>query len=166
MRVYDVLDTFGSFGKPLQLSEVTIASYNGDEEDMEIQAELLENMYKIWFSHKAMDGIVYWNLVDGYTWAGFDVETGALDMSVGENRFGGGLLYHDLSPKPAFQVLKRLINEEWHTETMAHTNADGIARFKGFKGMYDLEFEYNGKRYVRQLHLDSRYDITNKIIVD
>ena len=165
MRVYDVLDTYGSLGKPLQISEITIASYNGDSEDMEIQAELLENMYKIWFSHKAMDGVVYWNLVDGYTWAGNG--QGALDMNAGENKFGGGLLYHDLSPKPAYKVLQRLLNEEWHTEELVHTNTEtGIAQFKGFKGMYDIEFEHNGRKYTKQLHLNSRYDITNKIVID
>ncbi len=164
MRIYDALDTFGSLGKPLQMSEITFASYNGNDEDMELQAELLENMYKIWFSHKAMDGVVYWNLVDGYTYAGNG--QGALDMNAGENKYGGGLLYNDLSPKPAFKVLQRLLNKEWHTEEIVHTNADGIAQFKGYKGMYDLEFEYNGKKYTRQLHLDSRYDVTNKIVLE
>lgn len=166
MRVYDVLDTYASLGKPLQISEITVASYNGDNEDMEIQAELLENMYKIWFSHKAMDGVVYWNLVDGYTWGGSNGQ-GALDLNAGENRFGGGLLYHDLSPKPAYRVLQQLLNEEWHTQELVHTNTEtGIAQFKGFKGMYDVEFEYNGRKYTKELHLDSRYDITNKIVID
>jgi len=165
IRVYDVLDTFGRFNKPLQISEVTIASYNGDSEDMDIQAELVTNMYKIWFSHKNMDGIVYWNLVDGYTWAG--KQGGALDMNAGENRFGGGLLYSDLSPKPAFKALDKLINTEWHTEGIFHTNTDtGIAQFKGFKGNYEIELQYNGKNYKKQLYLDGRYDVTNKIVLE
>ena len=165
MQIYDVLDTYGSLGKPLQISEITVASYNGDSEDMELQAELIENMYKIWFSHKAMDGVVYWNLVDGYTWAGNG--KGALDMNAGENKFGGGLLYHDLSPKPAYKVLQKLLNEEWHTEELVHTNTEtGIAQFKGFKGMYDIDFEYNGRKYTKKLHLDSRYDVTNKIVIE
>ena len=165
MRMYDLLDTYGTLGKPIQISEITVAPYNGDEEDMEVQAELIENMYKVFFSHKAVDGVVYWNLVDGYTFVAEGEDSH--DKNAGENKFGGGLLYHDLSPKPAYKVLQRLLNEEWHTEKIVHTNTDtGIAQFKGFKGMYDLEVEYNGKKYVKQLHLDSRFDVTNKIVLD
>ena len=157
-RVFEVLDTFGKFNKPIQLSEVTIASYNGDNKDMEIQARLLENSYKMWFSHKNVDGIVYWNLVDGYTYN--QAGGGKLDLTTGENQYGGGLLYHDLSPKPAFETLDRLINSEWHTEgeytTIPGTNN---AKFKGFKGMYDIEFDYNGKHYKREIHVsDSDFD--------
>ena len=166
VRMYDVLDTYGKFGKPLQISEITIASYNGDEDDMEIQAELARNMYKIWFSHKNMDGIVYWNLVDGYTWAGSAGNGGMLDMNAGENQYGGALLYNDLSPKPAFKALKKLINEEWHTSGVFGTDDNGIAAFKGFKGMYDIEFQYNGKNYKKEFHLDARDDFEKVITVD
>lgn len=168
MRVYDVLDTLGRFNKPLQISEVTIASYNGDAEDMDIQAELVKNMFKIWFSHKNMDGIVYWNLVDGYTYVpGDETDGGAMNMNVGENVYGGALLYSDMSPKPAFKALKKLINEEWHTEGVFNTSSErGIAQFKGFKGMYDLEAEYDGKIYKKEIHLDGRYDVVNKIVLD
>ena len=140
-RVYDVLDTFEKLGKPVQISEITIASYNGDSEDMDIQAELLKNMYKIWFSHKSIDGIVYWNLVDGYTYTGDNTNTGMLDMAKGENQFGGALLYNDMTPKPAFKTLKQLVNDEWHTSLSSATNDVGEARIRGFKGMYDVEFE-------------------------
>ena len=165
-RVYDVLDTFEKLGKPVQISEITIASYNGDSEDMDIQAELLKNMYKIWFSHKSIDGIVYWNLVDGYTYTGDNTNTGMLDMTKGENQFGGALLYNDMTPKPAFKVLKQLVNDEWHTSLSSATNDVGEARIRGFKGMYDVEFEYNGKRYKKEFHLDGRDDFTEKIVID
>lgn len=164
-RVYDVLNTLGRFNKPLQISEITIDSYNGDSEDMDIQAELIENMYKVWFSHKNMDGIVYWNLVDGYTFN--PAEPGAGDMSSGENQFGGALLFQDLSPKPAFKTLDRLINREWHTEGVFSTGTDkNTARFKGFKGMYDIEVSNNGKTYTKELHLDGRSDCDNIIVLD
>ncbi|MBQ2922542.1 MAG: endo-1,4-beta-xylanase [Tyzzerella sp.] len=167
MRIYDILDTYGKFGKPLQISEVSIASYNGDEEDMDIQAELVKNMYKVWFSHKNMDGITYWNLVDGYTFVAGSEDGGALDMTAGENQYGAALLYNDLSPKPAFKALENLINKEWHTCGVFGTNSDtGIATFKGFKGNYDIDFEYNGKKYHKNIHLDGRSDIAEIIVVD
>ncbi len=168
VRAFDALDTFAKLNKPIHISEVTVASYNGDAEDMDIQAELVKNMYKIWFSHKAMDGIVYWNLVDGYThtWDPNDEDGGKLNMDVGENRFGGALLYSDLTPKPAFSALKKLINEEWHTSGVFTSNDNGIARFKGFKGEYELEFEYDGKTVKKQFHLDGRSDFETVICVN
>ena len=80
-------------------------------------------------------------------------------MTTGENQYASGLLNPDLSPKPAFERLKKLINEEWHTEELITTHSEtGICSFKGFKGMYDLEFEYNGKKYVKEFHLESSND--------
>ena len=165
VRMYDALDTFGKFGKPLQISEITIASYNGDDEDRDIQAEIAKNMYKIWFSHKNMDGIVYWNLVDGYTysWNPKAAGGGMLNMNEGENIWGGALLYSDLTPKPAFT---KLINEEWHTSLTSGTDDNGMARIKGFKGNYSLKFEYDGKRYEKHFHLDGRDDFDTVITVD
>ncbi|MFA5561372.1 MAG: endo-1,4-beta-xylanase [Eubacteriales bacterium] len=150
--VYDLLDTFAGFGLPLQMSELTFASYNGDATDYELQGEVLRNMYRIYFSHPAMDGIVYWNLVDGYTWAGNGAGRG--DMSAGENVFGGGLLYPDLSPKPAFRVLQELVKREWHTDCRGETGAGNRAAFRGFKGTYDITAEVGGKRYQEIYHLD------------
>ena len=167
-RIYDVLDVFSKLDKPIQISEITIASYNGDKEDMDIQAELAENMYKIWFSHKNMDGIVYWNLVDGYTfsWNPNAKDGGMLNMNEGENRYGGALLYSDLSPKPAFMALKKLINEEWHTSGVYGTDDNGKAKLKGFKGNYEIKFEHNGKNYTKTFHLDGRGDFETVITAD
>ncbi len=165
-RIYDVLDTYGKFGKPIQISEVTLNSYSGDEEDEYIQAELVKNMYKIWFSHERMDGIIYWNLVDGYAWAGPD-RTNAKNMAVGENVYGGGLLTPYLEPKQSYKVLDELINKEWHTEGIYKTNADsGNAMFRGFKGLYEIEVKYNGKKYIKSLHLDSRDDYITTIVLE
>lgn len=163
IKLYDVLDSFAEFKKPLQISEITVSSYNGDEEDREIQAELIENLYKIWFSHPAMDGVVYWNLVDGYTHS-WDGLKSAGDMTKGENIYGGALLNHDLTPKPAFKVLQRLMNEEWHTECEVVTNEGGEADFRGFKGLYDVTFMKDGKKITRTVHLDKRADCLTNVV--
>lgn len=164
VRIFDTLDTLATLGKPLQISEITLNSYNGDEEDMEIQALLAENMYKLWFSHPAMDGIVYWNFVDGYTFTGQNIKT--YNPDDGENRFGGGLLYHDLTPKPIFHTLDRLINHEWHTECELFSDNGGTARFKGFRGMYDLEIRYNDRILHKALHLNGHPETTCTIVVE
>ncbi len=161
IRMFDALDTYGKFNKPIQLSEITVSAYSDSEEDEAIQAELVKNMYRIWFSHKNVDGIVYWNLVDGFTHG-----SATNNMSAGENRYCGALLRSDLSPKPAYKALDQLINHEWHTEGVFTSNDMGIATVNGFKGDYELEISYKDKNYTKAIKLDNRYDIPAHIILD
>lgn len=131
-RIYNVLDCYAGFGKPLQITESTIPAYSENAEDEEIQAEILRNLFRIWFSHPAVEGAVYWNLADG-TAAG-----AAGDMTSGENYYYGGLLRRDLSPKPAYDMLRELITGEWRTSLEAETDGNGELRFHGFSGGYEL----------------------------
>ncbi len=109
-RLYKLMDMYSNFGKPLQITEVTIPAYSNDDEDEAIQAELMEILYSIWFSHPNMEQIIYWNLVDGYAYVPDpDPEKIAAsqgDMTLGENIFYGGLLRFDLTPKPAYYTIK------------------------------------------------------------
>ena len=150
-HIFDVLNTYGSFEKPLQISEVTIPAYSDSPEDEEIQADILEKLYSIWFSHPNMNQIVYWNLVDGY--AAYAPKG---DMTAGENYYYGGLLRFDLTPKPAYYRLKKLITETWHTEMEIETDSNGEALFKGFYGDYIVSTP-NGETEIR---LSSKGDNT------
>ena len=98
-----------------------------------LQAELIEKLYSIWFSHPNVEQIIYWNLVDGYA---YGAEQG--DMKAGENYYHGGLLRFDLSPKPAYLKIKELTQERWHTEVEVTTDAKGCADFRGFYGDYEV----------------------------
>lgn len=131
--LFSVLDTYEKLAKPLQITEITIPAYSDSAEDEKIQAELIENLYSIRFSHKAVEAVIYWNLVDGY--AAFAPQG---DMTVGENIFRGGLLRFDMSKKPAYNVIKHLFTERWITNTEAETNGNGTAKFKGFYGDYTI----------------------------
>ncbi|OQB42541.1 MAG: hypothetical protein BWY09_00445 [Candidatus Hydrogenedentes bacterium ADurb.Bin179] len=44
-----------------------------------------------------------------------------------------------LQPKPAYQALDRLINQEWKTEYTGKTDADGRLVFRGFAGNYQIK---------------------------
>lgn len=136
-RHYDVLDTYEKLGRRLQITEMTIPAYRLTDEDEELQAEIVRNMFSIWFSHPAMSGVIYWNLVDGYTYVTGDDPH---DMNSGENYYRGGLLRSDLTPKPAYNAIVDLFSKTWRTETQIETGADGMADFKGFYGDYSLEF--------------------------
>ena len=139
-HLYAVMDRYSDFNRPLQITEVTIPCYSDSAEDEQIQAELIEYLYSIWFSHKNVEQIIYWNLVDGY--AAFAPQG---DMTAGENYYYGGLIGFDLKPKPAYYKIKELFEKRWHTEAEVVSDREGYAAFKGFYGEYDITVENGGE---------------------
>ena len=162
MALYRHMDLYSSFGKPLQITEVTVPAYSWEAEDEEIQAEIIEKLYSIWFSHPAVEQIIYWNLVDGYAhlWDPDPAKIAASqgDMSIGENYYYGGLFRFDLSPKPAYYKIKELFGERWHTEEELVADENGTVDFRGFFGSYDVEIEIDGKTTKASIDLQKKAD--------
>ena len=148
--LYRLMDCYADFGIPEQITEMTIPAYSASAEDEDIQAELIKNVYTTFFSHPAMEAVIYWNVVDGYA---YRAEPG--DMSAGENVYHGALLRFDMSEKPAWKTLKRLIREEWHTETSVKA-VNGEAAFRGFYGDYDVTVHAGEKTLTRQISLSKK----------
>lgn len=156
-KLYHQMDLYATFRKPLQITEVTVPSYSWEAEDEALQAEIIEKLYSIWFSHPSVEQIIYWNLVDGYAhlWdpSPEKILSSLGDMTIGENYYHGGLLRFDLSPKPAYYKIKELTQKVWHTECAGTTNMDGEFAFRGFYGKYDLEICIEGKTLHREIAL-------------
>lgn len=156
-RIFDVMDTYAMLGKPMQITEITIPAYSNDPGDEEVQAEILRELYRIWFSHRAMKAIIYWNLPDGY--AAFAAPG---DFTGGENAYYGGLCRFDMTPKPAYYVIKDLFGKEWRTNFERDTA--GKLSFRGFYGTYELEATSNGKTVKQEIRINpdhtDRLDIT------
>lgn len=74
-------------------------------------------------------------------------------MTAGENYYYGGLLRFDLSPKPAYQVIRDLFGKEWRTNLKLHT-LSGSLSFKGFYGKYELEITAAGRTCRKEIHLN------------
>ena len=167
--LYKHMDLYARFGKPLQVTEITVPAYSWEAEDEEIQAEILEKLYKIWFSHPNMEQIIYWNLVDGYAhlWdpSPEKIKASQGDMTLGENKWYGGLFRFDMTPKPAYFMLKNLIKNEWHTEAETVSGADGVARIKGFYGTYDVEITVDGKTVTKQIDLSAKKNNNKTVII-
>ena len=159
-NLYKHMDLYSGFKKPLQVTEVTIPAYSNDSEDEAIQAEIIEKLYSIWFSHPNVEQIIYWNLVDGYAHVGSKdpevIRKSRGDMSLGENYYYGGLIRFDMTPKPAYYVIRDLIKNRWHTELDLVTDESGDISFKGFYGDYDVEFETLGKIVNSEIKLTSK----------
>lgn len=131
----EVLDIFDAYDFPMHISEITIPSYCGRiPQNEEIQAELVELLYSTWFATRNMKSIVWWNLVDGYA------AYAPLGSEQGENMFAAGLVHFDMTKKPAYETLDRLINHEWKTNLEATVSGKDYS-FRGFFGDYEIEIE-------------------------
>ena len=138
----DAMELFNSYGYPMHISEITIPSYAGKiPENEEIQAYLVETLYKIWFATEHMKSIVWWNLCDGYA------AYAPLGSEEGENHYAGGLCRFDMSPKPSYLALDRLINKEWRTNLTAECEKE--FSFRGFFGEYEIEIAEGDKTTTR-----------------
>ena len=134
------LDIFAGLGLPLELTEVTFPTIGESAEDEELQAQVLKGMYSVWFSHPAVNTVVYWNTVDGYAYQ-------STDGVCNENNCRGGLFHHDLTPKKSALMLKKLFGEIWHTDLELTTDKDGYVEFRGFYGDYFVSADDSRKEF-------------------
>ena len=155
--VWRVLDQYAKLGIPLNMSEVSLLSCRSLGDGDEFQALALERLYRLWFSHPATEAIIWWNLVDG------TAAYAPMGSEEGENRLRAGLVNYDFTDKKACKVLRRLINEEWHSETAVEYRAGGDNRFHGFYGEYEAEITTDNGTFTRTVDL-SKYS-RNEIII-
>lgn len=158
--LYKLMDLYARFGLAEQITEMTIPAYSDSEEDEWVQAEIIRNVYTAFFSHPAMEAVIYWNLVDGY--AAFAPQG---DMTAGENKYYGGLLSFGMEEKPAYKTLRHLIKEEWNT-TCAVKAVNGKASFRGFYGDYDVRIHAGGKVIPASFTLSKHKNNVAEITVD
>lgn len=142
--LYAALDQFGRLQIPVNFSEVSIISRRNLGNGNLFQELVAEKLYRIWFSHPAVEGITWWNLVDGT--AAF----APLGSESGENSLRAGLVNYDFTPKPAFRALQNLIKKEWHTETSLDYQEGGDNVFHGFYGDYTAEICTDSGTFTKQ----------------
>ena len=160
INLYKRLDLYSNLTNNLQITEITIPAYSNNDEDEKIQAKILEYLYTLWFSHPKMTQIIYWNLVDGYAYVANPtperIRKSQGDMSLGENKYYGGLLRFDMTHKPAYFTLDNLINNKFHTEVELFSDDNGKIEFKGFYGNYQMQIETNDGIFTKNFVLSSK----------
>ncbi len=145
-NLYRMLDLYHTLDIPCNLSEVSIFARKDmlGEEGEEVQKIVTEKLYRLWFSHPATDGIIWWNTVDGTACGG-------------ENWFKAGLANPDFSLKPAGEAVRKLIHEEWQTDTtLNYDPASPDNRFHGFYGEYDAVIKTDHGETEMRLKLSKR----------
>lgn len=121
---------YDAIGLPVHVSEITVPSPVKElprEEAESLQARILRDNYRLWFSWPSVYRITYWNMVDG--------------MGAGNEIMESGLLRGDMTRKPSYNALWKLIHEDWKTKLKVSAAADGKVRFRGFKGRYRLTWK-------------------------
>lgn len=122
-------------GRPIHLSEITITAPDTSSRGQMVQAIIMRNLYRAWFSVEKMNGITWWNVVD---------DCGA----PGEPSISG-LFTRDMRPKTAYFAMDDLVNHEWKTKTTV-TAKDGKVSFRGFRGKYRLSWvDSTGKKQTK-----------------
>jgi endo-1,4-beta-xylanase len=135
-RVQRILDRYATLGKKLYITEYEptsagnpiTGSYVTGKWDEAAQADWAAEFYTVCFAHPAMAGITWWDLSDAGSWLE-----------------GGGLLRKDLSEKPVYTALQKLIREQWMTRTQGKTDRTGRYKFRGFQGDYTVKVTVGGK---------------------
>ena len=129
-----------AFGRPIHVSEITIPAPRGiagltDEQADAMQARMMRDNYRLWFSWPLCYRISYWNLVDG----------------IGGEILYSGFYNRDMTKKAAYRALHDLIWKEWMTKTTTKVKGGKVA-FRGFRGKYRLTWkDAAGKTVTRDL---------------
>ena len=137
-RTWRTCERFAKFGKPLHFTEVTVlsgprprpggpggrpAGWESTSEGEATQARQVTEFYRVLFSHPAVEAITWWDFSDLRAWQGAPA----------------GLVRKDMTPKPVYAELKKLIRGQWWTgPTTLRTDSAGRASFRGFLGEYEL----------------------------
>ena len=125
--IWETFETLSQAGLPIHLSEITITAPNDDKRGREIQANVLRNFYRMWFSIPQMMGITLWNVVDGCGAPGEPTTS--------------GLFTRDMQPKASYFALKRLVEHEWKTCFAQIADTPEVTlKFRGFKGRYQVRW--------------------------
>ncbi len=160
-QVWDICDSFKYLNVPLQFSDVRVlsgspltslnagssGSWPSTPAGEAAQADYAEKLYTMLFSNPSVEAITWSNFSDK------DDVQGA----------PSGLLRADMSKKPAYDRLLKLIRGDWWSTGNAYTGNDGVANFRGFFGQYKLIVEKGDKRIQSSIELAKGLD--NKIEV-
>jgi len=146
-KIWDVCERFSRFGVPLHFTETTILSgergwerprpWVSTPEGEAYQAREAVRFYTMLFSHPAVEAITWWDFSDNGAWQGAPA----------------GFLRSDMTPKPMYDELKKLIKGMWWTTTAVETDRTGKAGFRGFMGDYRITVAAGGKKTAREFTL-------------
>ncbi|MCS6775684.1 MAG: endo-1,4-beta-xylanase, partial [Chloroherpetonaceae bacterium] len=148
-RVWVIMERFARFKKPIHFTEITVVSgpspgewsmqrppsvWPTTPEGEREQAEYLERLYTLLFSHPAVQAITYWDFSDRNAWLNAPA----------------GLLRADMTPKPAYERLYNLIRRAWWTSAEGRTGSNGQYTVHAFYGEHRITVTDAAGRTIAQ----------------
>ena len=121
---------------------VTEFDWNADETadfgDHSLHAEILENFYRLMFSHPAVAGILSWR-------------TNTLEA--------------DNTPNKAGQAYINLYHQEWRSDQVLRPAQSNTAAFRGFRGGYEVRIK-RGDQVLAEMEFTLEGDRTFDCVAD
>lgn len=165
-KIWDVCNRFARFGKPLHFTEMSILSgrlkhendtdwetkrndWHSTPHGEKVQAAQVYEAYRLLFSHPAVEAICWWDLSDRGAWLNAPA----------------GLLRHDMTPKPAYDILMDLIHKRWQTNAQAAVAANGAVDLRGFYGKYEVVVNVKGRQLTGSFRLEKNPRVRGRIPV-
>ncbi|MEJ6951299.1 endo-1,4-beta-xylanase [Natronospora cellulosivora (SeqCode)] len=143
IEVKSRLDRLAEFGLPIWISE-----YDSTTPDEYQRADNLETLYRLAYSHPAVEGIMMWGFWASDHWRGQDA----------------AIVNHDWSLNEAGRRYQQLM-DEWETHESGYTNNAGSYNFRGFHGNYDITVNVPGQdTIVRNIDVEEGSGTVNLII--
>ncbi len=154
--MYEVLDDFAAKGLRIHITETGISHAGKIEGEVltgtwteELQADYMRRFMKVAFSHPQVDVVNFW---------GFGPKNWQPHV---------GLLDNDYKPRPAFLVLKKLVNETWNTQLETRSGSRGDLSLHGFHGTYHVTvFHPDGRVGGGHFHLTAHAPVTMKVKIE
>ena len=156
-KAWETCERFAKFGKPLHYTETTLVSglqgwelrtkrkdpnfrWLSTPKGEQRQAKQVAEFYRVLFSHPAVEAITWWDFTDQNSW----------------QQAPAGLLRDDMTPKPAYNELKKLIKGKWWTQIETTTKTAGEIKFRGFYGQYEVSAHIGGQKITGRFNLDKK----------
>jgi endo-1,4-beta-xylanase len=120
----------GATGLPIHLTEISAKT-----PDLAWRGEALEMLFRLGFSHPAVEAILLWGFGAKTHWMGPDA----------------ALMNADSTLTPAGSRISRLLREEWVTRGNTTIGEDGRLAFRGFYGDYTVQVTTSdGREFARE----------------
>lgn len=129
--LWRTLERFSEFGLPIQSTEISI-----NLEDKQLQADYLRDYMTVMFSHPNVEGLLLWGFWTKRHW-----------------RPEAALWDDNWNIRPIGRQFVDLVSKVWTTEEKVSSDAGGLARVRGYKGLYEVSVMFAGKRQVVRHHL-------------
>ncbi|XP_045202160.2 anti-sigma-I factor RsgI6-like [Mercenaria mercenaria] len=123
------LDMVAAAGLPIWITELSLASH-----DVHSRASALTDILTLYFSHPAIEGVLFWGFWDGKI---FSPEVALFEGP-------------DVTPNEAGRAYQTLFKTTWRTHVTRDVNGDGTFTVRGFKGEYTVKVSHNGRELKRE----------------